>query len=131
MKTYEIKMKPTQLFNDLFKIRIENESENFDPINNFDDGVKLRRTLSSTLFRDLCEDKDESVATYQLFDIETVKPVEKKTFEVDVDLSTTVRVRVDAWDKKDATNIAEVLVESEREEYADIHDLDVYAREVA
>ena len=115
----------------MFKIRIENESENFDPINNFDDGVKLRRTLSSTLFRDLCEDKDESVATYQLFDIETVKPVEKKTFEVDVDLSTTVRVRVDAWDKKDATNIAEVLVESEREEYADIHDLDVYAREVA
>ena len=134
MKTYEVKMKTTQLFNDLFKIRIEDESENFDPINNSDDGAKLRMTLSSTLFRDLCEDKDGSVATYQLFDIETVKPVEKKTFEVDVDLSTSVRVRVDAWGRNDATDIAEQLVQSDIEEYADIHDLDVYGnkgREVA
>ena len=30
MKTYEIKMKPTKLFNDLFKIRIVDESENFE-----------------------------------------------------------------------------------------------------
>lgn len=131
MKTYEIKMKPTQLFNDLFKIRIEDESENFDPINNYDDGVKLRFKLSQMPFRDLCEDKGRSVATYELFDIETVKPVEKKTFDVDVDLSTSVRVRVDAWHKKDATNIAEELVQSDIEEYADIHDLDVYAQEVA
>ena len=132
LKNYEVKLKTTEKFDELFKIRMAVEgSENFDPVQSRDDRKKLRMELLGTTFCNLFADlKDSPMEHYEMFEVETVKSVQKKNFEVDVDLTTSVRVSVEAWDMSEAETVAEELIECDKECYADVYDLDVYTRDV-
>ncbi|MDB9996385.1 hypothetical protein OAT83_00430 [Gammaproteobacteria bacterium] len=128
LKNYEVKLKTTEKFNEYFKIRMAVETETFDPSNNYEDGCKLRFELANTLFKNMV--LNARVDLYELFEIESVTPVQKKKFEVDVDLSTSVTVTVEAWNNSEAQTVAEELVECEKECYADVYDLVVCTTDI-
>tara|TARA_B110000967_G_C18768148_1_gene501563 strand:+ start:148 stop:639 length:492 start_codon:yes stop_codon:yes gene_type:complete len=129
LKNYEVKLKTTEKFNELFKIRMAVETETFDPSNNYDDGCKLRSKIFSSLFTQLFIDPTgtNKISYYDLFEIENVTPVEPKSFEVNVELSTSVKVSVSAWDEDDAECIATQKVEDNIHDYVDVEDLETYA----